>query len=411
MLVTEEERAAILAARRDSQPLQPASESKPARMSGSLPSLGPVADSKGHGLHEPITHGDTERGPFFAGHRFKFLESLTPEGSAEKWHLEIKNKGEDYGPIMETFRLRSSWDPVKLFEFDSNTRKWVESEASGTASDGAEFGWNRNNITAADSWSANGVAYFPMLFQSTLARQYLFVPSVEFNRDTSTDGTANEINSLIGRLGLEFNWVNDREIPGLEKGYVIRTALGYQTDFDFASGQWILDFQAEKVDEEQGIGVFSPREDAADPARREAAASTARRQILGIEEMPRKITIAPILSFASIEDIAGKESLEQLEDMTYATIGAKIGLDYELAFLRHTRFLAGFSSTKIGAEYRVWTTIGSSSQSFDYIDAHLIMPFLGTSDKLTLKAFYRYGDTPDTLERVDMLGLALTAKF
>jgi hypothetical protein len=241
---------------------------------------------------------------------------------------------------------------------------------------------------------------------------------VEFHRNSATDGTVNEINSLIPRLGLDINIVNNTAIAGVVKGGVVRTSLGYQTDFDFASGQWVFDIEGELINEAQGLGLFSPRANTEAKANRDAAIASKDPEmnrwepLWEIPGLPRKIKIAPVISLASIQDIAGKSSLAQLQDMTYASVGITVGLDYELELLKNWGPTAGFATTKVGFEYRVWAVVtGSGSQSFDYLDAHVEMPFLGSADKVNLKLFYRCGDVPVTLEREDLMGLVLTAKF
>ena len=353
------------------------------------------------GNAETASHEIPEFSGLKAGHRLNLLEELkvVEGGLSQVTRRKIGSEPQekDGTAIQEAFRLRSSWDPVKLFHFDPNTDKWVESETTGLASDGADFGWTRNRLTQTDKLTAKGVAYFPIVFNASGLHQFLLLPSVEFNRDSSTDGTKNRVDSLVARLGVDFNFIDSR-VEGDASGYVVRAAAGYQTDFDFASGQWVFDLQTEPVSQKQGVGVFANK-----PGQGDGVED----QVLYIPGLRRKVTIAPIFSVADISDVGNKESLKKLAN-DFATIGFKAGLDWELTFLDGFTTLAG---TKIGAEYRWWSTVGAKSAQYDYLDAHIVVPFLGSSDKLMLKAFYRHGDTPVTLERVDTVGLSLNAKF
>ena len=357
-------------------------------------SAGPVAGGPGD---ERAAPPNIELFDFTAGERFKIKDLLTPRG-VEQVRAEAVTEEplKDLGAVQEAFRLRQSWDSVKLFQYNGDKNRWEESPSTGLASDGAEFGWSRNRLTKTDTWNAKGVAFFPIIMKANESQQFLLLPSVEFDRDSSADGTSHEINSLIARLGVDFNYVSTAPGGGAS-GVVYRTAVGYQTDFDFASGQWIFELQTEPVNEQEGIGVFALRPEG-DVTYHESF------QIPGTR---RKLSIAPILTLADVSDLGSKEALEQLEE-NYATVGFKVGLTFEIESLKRIALLAGL---KVGAEYRWWTTLGSDHQSFDYLEAHLTAPFLGSEDKLMLKAFYRRGSTPDTLEEEDMMGMALTAKF
>ncbi|RBP46547.1 hypothetical protein DES53_102938 [Roseimicrobium gellanilyticum] len=291
--------------------------------------------------------------------------------------------------FLGALRLRAAWDPQKIFQWNAEELQWYEDE-SALDSNGAEFGWTQNRLTDDESWTAKGVLFYPMLFNSKPTRQFVLVPSIEFNRDTSTDGTPNEVNSLYGRLGIDINFLDIREAD--VQGFIMRAAIGYQTDFDFESGQWILEVHPiEMVNEKYGIGTFASRDD--------------RSGWVMPGALRQKVVITPIVSLASVEDIGNKILLGELDD-TYGTVGVKASLDFELAFLPKP-----FNTTKIGAEGRWWTTLGGNEESYSYIDAHIEIPFFGSSDQLTLKAFYREGDTPDTLEEVDLFGAVITAKF
>lgn len=318
-----------------------------------------------------------------------------------------------WNSFIGNFRLRKEWNENKKYE--SKGDYWYELDTIEDAQP-AEFAWVRDGLTDSDSWNAAGVIYYPIIVrhsETSMAEHphpaLILSPSVEFNRDTGTDASDDPVNSLIFRLG--FDW----DIPLSDDSksdncIILRGALGYQTDFDFESENLIAELELAPVLEKIGLNTFErPYKHLVDKDKQENLKITDKDDGRWVY---RKITAKPLVTLGDVLNDGGQLGLQSL-DGSFLHAGFEVGLDLKLKFLPKA-----LNRTTIGATYRWWADVGSDSETYDYLQATINVPILSAwnnapnaGDRVFITGFYRKGNIPVTLEEEDLLGVTLGLKF
>ncbi len=388
---------------------------------------------------EPLSTGNLKPflGGFYAGYRSLYTPLTIGTGDkkiiidyvspviTDQAIKENVAKEEPGNWLRGTFRLRKGWNENKRFKYDPKDAKWSEDDAFLDPG-AAEFSWSRDGLEDKDTWLANGVVFYPMPFfkgTPSAGDHPLFVmsPSVEFHRDTSKDGTDDVVDALVGRLGFDID-LHPFGIREDEACVVFRAAVGYQSDFDFESGKVFTEFELQPLAESLGLGAFYRAAHQSGYGDKEVTLSQDENESRWITH---NITLKPIFTVGEILDDGDQAGLRKLGD-SFCQAGGEVGLKFRLQFLG-SWFGTAFSRTQIGASYRWWADLGSDSNTYDYFNAELELPILSSKigddssdeedakkeavDRMSVKAFYRKGDAPETLADTDLLGVSLGLRF
>jgi hypothetical protein len=327
--------------------------------------------------------------------------------------------------LLSGLRLRSDLEGLKpvyaLLDKGLNQRTGAPRAANGlgameTATSqeedlAAEIGYVRDGLTDSEVWTAKGVLYLPLsyinaagdplsLLPDVLGYENtwtIFYPAIRFNRDSSKDGTAGEINQLDFMIGADFNYypapgkLNEsiREIlenPLGQLGGVFRVAAGVRTNFDFESAEPITEWSFQPVKKEAGLNSYL---DAGD------------RKTMAFR--PRMILKA--LAQATQADIDPEDL--NLSKEAIMPLGFEAGFSFKPEMLGDT-----WGKMELSAVYRCVYDVLNDNAFHGLFTAKLQLPMvIGQSTEAGWVLSYERGDDLDTYEEIDELKLGLSVRF
>lgn len=137
-----------------------------------------------------------------------------------------------------------------------------KTSASLDAADGAIVSYTNDVRQDTEEWQVQGSLLYPIRYETgrevipgdLMLSAYTFVPSASFDRKFHSADAASEIDSLVFRLGSEWEVSGGRIFP---KQY-FRLAPVYGTDFEFESSVVAAEFQYEVLKEDWGLGAPVP---------------------------------------------------------------------------------------------------------------------------------------------------------
>ena len=154
--------------------------------------------------------------------------------------------------IFQGVKIRASFDDVLTSE--DPTSSTFGGDKKGGVSDltGASFSYTHDYRGNSDAWAAKGALLLPFSVTRDVSttttsqmalKNYGFVPSVSFDRETNDKAADKEVDSLIFRTGVFAKWLGPKPLTSL----TLRAYFTYGTDFEFKSATPAGEFELEPV--------------------------------------------------------------------------------------------------------------------------------------------------------------------
>lgn len=281
---------------------------------------------------------------------------------------------EPVSKISRAMLLRRSVEEVSL----------TKTAAALDAADGAVVSYTNDVRQDTEEWQVQGSLLYPIRYETgrqitpgdLMLSAYTFVPSVSFDRKFHSADAASEIDSLVFRLGSEWEVSGGRIFP---KQY-FRLAPVYGTDFEFESSVVAGEFQYEVLKEKWGLGAPTP----CFLARFECQW----RAILHLEG-------------GKTLDAGQKTNL--VDDEEFLRAGPKLNAALQPNF-------SPFKRLELKAAWLYLEDLTSDSGATDLFESGISWR-LDDNGHLRVRAQYRHGDLPLTRDKITIVTTGLEIKF
>jgi hypothetical protein len=154
--------------------------------------------------------------------------------------------------IFQGVKIRASFDDVLTSE-DPTSSAFGGDEKSGVSDlTGASFSYTHDYREDSNAWATKGALLLPFSVTRDVSntttsqmalKNYGFVPSVSFDRETNDQAADKEVNSLIFRTGVFAKWLGPKPLTAL----TLRAYFTYGTDFEFKSATPAAELELEPV--------------------------------------------------------------------------------------------------------------------------------------------------------------------
>lgn len=260
----------------------------------------------------------------------------------------------------------------------------TKTAASLDAADGAVVSYTNDVRQDTEEWQVQGSLLYPIRYETgrdvtpgdLMLSAYTFVPSASFDRKFHSADATSEIDSLVFRLGSEWEVSGGRIFP---KQY-FRLAPVYGTDFEFESAVVAAEFQYEVLQEKWGLGASTP----CFLARFECQWRT----ILHVEG-------------GKTLDAGQKTNL--VDDEEFLRAGLKLNVTLQPTFSPVKRL-------ELKAAWLYLEDLTGDSGATDLFESGISWR-LDDNGHLRLRAQYRHGDLPLTRDKITIVTTGLEVKF